>query len=333
MDTFSNLHQALRVLYTEMMPLCSDMTAVAKGIAGLGALFYVAYRGWQSLAKAEPIDVFPLLRPFAIGLCILYFPTIVLGTMNAVLSPIVRGTNDILKSQVLDMEQLKKDKDAIEREKMLRNPEEAYLVSDEAFDKAIDDLGWSPKDIATMAGMYAQRSWYKLEQSIQKAFLNLLELIFQAAALVIDCLRTFFLIVLSILGPIAFAFSVYDGFQNTLVAWLTRYISIYLWLPVADIFSSILAKLQVLMIQKDIAEMTADPNYIPQGTDGVYITFMLIGIVGYFTIPSVAGWIVQAGGMGNYGQNVSNSARRGVAFASGTAGAASGNIAGKILKR
>lgn len=333
MDTFTNLHQALRVLYTEMMPLCSGMTAVAKGIAGLGALFYVAYRVWQSLAKAEPIDVFPMLRPFAIGLCILYFPTIVLGTMNAVLSPIVRGTNGILKSQVLDMEQLKKDKDTLEREKMLRNPDEAYLVSDESFDKAIDDLGWSPKDIATMAGMYTQRSWYKLEQSIQKAFLNLLELIFQAAALVIDCLRTFFLIVLSILGPIAFAFSVYDGFQNTLVAWLTRYISIYLWLPVADIFSSILAKLQVLMIQKDIAEMTADPNYIPQGTDGVYITFMLIGIVGYFTIPSVAGWIVQAGGMGNYGQNVSSSARKGVAFASGTTGAASGNITGKILKR
>lgn len=333
MDTFTNLHQALRVLYTEMMPLCSDMTAVAKGIAGLGALFYVAYRVWQSLAKAEPIDVFPMLRPFAIGLCILYFPTIVLGTMNAVLSPIVRGTNSILKSQVLDMEQLKKDKDAIEREKMLRNPEEAYLVSDEAFDKAIDELGWSPNDIATMAGMYAQRSWYKLEQSIQKAFMNLLELLFQGAALIIDCLRTFFLIVLSILGPIAFAFSVYDGFQSTLVAWLTRYISIYLWLPVSDIFSSILAKLQALMIQKDIAEMTADPNYIPQGTDGVYITFMLIGIVGYFTIPSVAGWIVQAGGMGNYGQNVSSSARKGVAVASGTAGAASGNITGKILKR
>ena len=46
------------------------MAGVAKGIAGLGALFYVAYRVWQSLARAEPIDVFPMLRPFAIGLCI-----------------------------------------------------------------------------------------------------------------------------------------------------------------------------------------------------------------------------------------------------------------------
>ena len=37
---FDNLHQVLRVLYDEMMPLCGNMTGVAQGIAGLGALFY-----------------------------------------------------------------------------------------------------------------------------------------------------------------------------------------------------------------------------------------------------------------------------------------------------
>lgn len=330
MDTFDNLHQALRVLYIEMIPLCSDMTGIAKAIAGLGALFYVSYRVWQSLARAEPIDVYPLLRPFAIGLCILFFPTLILGTMNAVLSPIVRGTNQMLETQVLDMEQLKKDKDRIEMEIMLRNPDEAFLVSDEAFDKAIEELGWGPKDLAVIGGMYAQRSWHQMKKSIEQAFLNFLELVFNAAALIIDCLRTFFLIVLSILGPIAFAFSIYDGFQSTLTTWLTRYISIYLWLPVADIFSTILAKLQALMLQKDIAEMAADPNYIPQGTNGIYITFMLIGIVGYFTIPSVAGWIVQAGGMGNYGKNVHSAAMKGTSIAGGALGASGGNILGRI---
>ena len=70
---FDNLHQVLRNLYQEMMPLCGDMIGVAKGIAGLGALFYVAYRVWKALANAEPIDVFPLLRPFAIGLCVMFF--------------------------------------------------------------------------------------------------------------------------------------------------------------------------------------------------------------------------------------------------------------------
>ena len=55
---FDNLHQILQNLYVEMMPLCSKMTGVARGLAGLGALFYVAYRVWQALARAEPVDVF-----------------------------------------------------------------------------------------------------------------------------------------------------------------------------------------------------------------------------------------------------------------------------------
>ena len=39
-----------------MMPLCGDMLDVAKGLAGLGALFYVAVRVWQSLARMSMIE-------------------------------------------------------------------------------------------------------------------------------------------------------------------------------------------------------------------------------------------------------------------------------------
>ncbi len=95
---FDNLHQILRSLYEQMVPLCGDMAGVAKGIAGLGA-FYVAYRVWQSLARAEPIDVFPMLRPFAIGLCIMFFPTVVLGTINSIMSPVVQGTAKMLEAR------------------------------------------------------------------------------------------------------------------------------------------------------------------------------------------------------------------------------------------
>ena len=49
---FENLHTLLRSLYDEMMPLCANMAGVARAIAGLGALFYIAYRVWQSLARA-----------------------------------------------------------------------------------------------------------------------------------------------------------------------------------------------------------------------------------------------------------------------------------------
>ena len=329
---FENLHQILRSLYDEMMPLCEDMAGVAKGIAGLGALFYVAYRVWQSLARAEPIDVFPMLRPFAIGLCIMFFPTVVLGTLSGVLSPIVQGTAQMLEAETLDMNEYREQKDKLEYEAMKRNPETAYLVSNEEFDKQLEELGWSPDDLVTMAGMYIERSMYQMKKGVRDFFRELLELLFQAAALVIDTQRTFFLVVLSILGPIAFAISVWDGFQSTLTQWICRYVQVYLWLPVSDMFSTILAKIQVLMLQSDIERMQADPNFSLDSSDGVYIVFMIIGIIGYFTIPTVSGWIIQAGGMGNYGRNVNQTDGKAGGFAGSVAGATAGNVAGRVGK-
>ena len=325
-----NLHTILRVLYDDMMVLCYPMSQVAMAIAGIGALLYIAYRVWQSLAQAEPIDLFPLMRPFAIGICILLFPTLVLGTLNNILSPIVQGTHKMLEGQTMDMEQYRIQKEELEKEAMLRNPETAYLVSDEEFDRQLDELGWSTIDTASRLGMYVEVGMYNLEKKIRDAFRSLLELIFAAASLLIDTVRTFFLVVLSILGPVAFAFSVWDGFQSTLGQWFTRYISVYLWLPVSDLFSTLLAKLQVLMLQNDIQELQNNPDYSIDNSNSVYIIFMLIGIIGYFTVPTVAGWIVQAGGAGNFSRNLNRTATKTGGLAAGAGGAVLGNIGGRL---
>ena len=328
---FENLHQILHTLYQEMMPLCSNLTGVAKGIAGLGALFYVAAKVWQALARAEPIDVYPLLRPFAIGLCIMFFPTFVLGTINTVLSPVVKGCHGMLETQTFDMNKYREQKDKLEYEANKRNPEMAYLVDKEEFDKKLDELGWSAGDLITMGGMYIDRAEYRMKQNIRKWFQELLELLFQSAGLVIDTIRTFFLIVLSILGPIAFAISVYDGFQSTLTQWITRYISVYMWLPVSDLFSSVLARIQVLMLTKDIEAMN-DPTFIPDSTNTVYMVFLIIGIFGYFTIPTVANWIIMAGGVSGANRAMNTTAAKAGNVAAAGAGAAVGNVAGKLIK-
>ena len=328
---FENLHQILHTLYQEMMPLCSNLTGVAKGIAGLGALFYVAAKVWQALARAEPIDVYPLLRPFAVGLCIMFFPTFVLGTINTVLSPVVKGCHGMLETQTFDMNKYREQKDKLEYEANKRNPETAYLVDKEEFDKKLDELGWSAGDLITMGGMYIDRAEYRMKQNIRRWFQELLELLFQSAGLVIDTIRTFFLIVLSILGPIAFAISVYDGFQSTLTQWITRYISVYMWLPVSDLFSSVLARIQVLMLTKDIEAMS-DPTFIPDSSNTVYMVFLIIGIFGYFTIPTVANWIIMAGGVSGANRAMNTTAAKTGNVAAAGAGAAVGNVAGRLIK-
>ena len=324
---FDNLHQILANLYQDMIPLCSKMIGVAKGLAGLGALFYVAYRVWQALSRAEPIDVFPLLRPFAIGLCIMFFPTLVLGTINAVMSPIVKGTHTILESQTMDMKAYQQQKDNLEYEARVREGK-AWLVDDKVYDQKMKDLGIT--DTPEIISMWGERLWYDIKAWFRQVIRDFFELLFNASALVIDTIRTFFLVVLAILGPIAFAFSIYDGFQATLTQWLTRYISVYLWLPISDIFSSVLARIQTLMLEQDIA-LLQDPNYIPDGSNGVYIVFLIIGIIGYFTIPTVAGWIIQSGGAGAYGSAVNKTASKAGGIAGGVAGSVAGNVGGRLL--
>ena len=335
---FASLHDLLRSTYDEMMPLCAQMSGIAKGIAGLGALFYIALRVWASIARAEPIDVFPLLRPFVLGFCIMFFPTVVLGTMNAVLSPVVQGTEAMVHQQENTLAQLVKRRDKLQEAAYLKNPETAYLVSNEKFDEKIEEMGIiGPEDAVTIAGMYAERAAYQTKQWFMQLFRDFMELLYNAAGLIIDTLRTFILIVLSILGPVVFGISVWDGLSGSLSAWFSRYISVYLWLPVSSILSALLAKIQVLMVQKDIAALSS-ANYVPDSGTWYYIVFFLIGIVGYFCVPTVAGWIIEAGGgIGAYGRNVNSVAKSGAqgAYTGGKAsaagmGAAVGNIGGRI---
>lgn len=303
--TADNLHAILRTLYAEMMRLCIPMTRVAMAIAGIGALLYIAYRVWQALAQAEPIDFFPLLRPFAIGICILFFPTLVLGTMNGILSPLVQATHTLMDGQTLDMNEWQKKRQELEMEHADRLPADSYHARDEQMERELGELGLDDTTQQTLDRMEQERTSWSVKGIVFKAFSWILELLFAAASVILDVLRTFYLIVLSILGPIAFAISVYDGFQNTLVQWFSKYISIYLWLPIADLFSAIISRLQALSMQHDTALMAQNYNWYFDSANSIRLIFILTAICGYLCIPSIASWVVQANGFSSYNKTIS----------------------------
>ena len=91
------------------------------------------------------------------------------------------------------------------------------------------------------------------------------------------------------------------------------------------------------MVQKDIAALSS-ANYVPDSGTWYYIVFFLIGIVGYFCVPTVAGWIIElVAVLGLMVGNVNSVAKSGAqgAYLGGKAsaaglGAAVGNIGGRI---
>ncbi|WP_373428950.1 conjugative transposon protein TraJ [Flavobacterium sp. SORGH_AS_0622] len=310
-DDMQSLHSVLDQLYDEMMPLCSNLLAVGQGIAGFGAVWYIASRVWRHIANAEPIDFYPLFRPFAIGFCIMIFPS-VLALINGVMKPTVTATAAMVAGSNNAVAVLLKEKEKAIKE---TDPWKMYVGATGAGDR---DKWYKytheedPSDESMLAGIgndvkfAMEKASYSFRNSVKEWLSEVLRVLFESAALCIDTLRTFQLVVLSILGPLVFGIAVFEGFQHTLTVWLARYINIYLWLPVANIFGAIIGKIQELMLKLDLSQVEATGDTFFSRTDIAYLIFMIIGIIGYFTVPSVANYIVHAAGGGALGQKVTS---------------------------
>lgn len=339
----NSLHGVLDQLYDEMMPLCNNLLGVGQGIAGFAAIWYIGSRVWRHIASAEPIDFYPLLRPFVIGFCIMIFPS-VLDLINGVMKPTVTATASMVdgSNKAIGL-LLQKKEEAIKS----TNSWQMYVGESGngdqdrwykyTHDNANPDNEGMIEGIGNDVKFAMAKASFNFRNSVKEWMSEVLRVLFEAASLCIDTLRTFQLVVLSILGPLVFGIAVFDGFQHTLTVWLARYINIYLWLPVANIFGSIIGKIQEKMLQLDIAQVNDYGDTFFSRTDMAYLVFMIIGIVGYFTVPSVANYIVHAGGGGALSQKVTtifsnstNSAISSVSTGTGMMADAMGNAAGRM---
>ncbi|MDB5006236.1 MAG: traJ [Mucilaginibacter sp.] len=290
-------------VYSQMLPLCSQLIGAARGIAGFAALWYIGSRVWQQIARAEPLDFYPLLRPFALGMAVMLFPAVI-ALMNGALQPVVSATASMVQQSNTAVAQLLAQKEAAVK---ASSAYQMYVGTDGNGDQDKwyryshpDDPNHNNEGMLDGIGndvkfWMAQQS-YNFRNNIKQWLSEVLEVVYAAASLCINTIRTFFLIVLAILGPLVFGLSVFDGFQHSLHQWLARYINIFLWLPIANIFGSIIGKVQENMLKLDIAQIQSAGDTFFSSTDTAYSIFLLIGIVGYFSVPTVANFVVHAHG-------------------------------------
>lgn len=270
-----SLHRVLDRLYGEMVPLANGLISVARALAGFAALWYISYRVWGHIARSEPIDLYPLLRPFALGMAIMAFPQ-VLGLINGLMEPVIAATSEMVEGSNQAI--------AVHIAEMESEEPEPYM--NYTHERAGKEYPESAAEMNLWERMANEVFVSNLRAVFNKLVSEFLQVIFFAAALCINTIRTFQLVVLSILGPIVFGLSVFDGFQHTVSAWFARYINVSMWLPVANIFGAVIAKIQLNM-------MVLDGDFM---SSIGYLVFMVIAIIGYVTVPNVAGFIVQPGG-------------------------------------
>lgn len=334
-DDLKGMQPVLDNVYSQMLPLCGNLIGTARGIAGFAALWFIASRIWRQIAAAEAIDFYPLLRPFALGIAILLFPAVI-ALMNGVLQPVVSATASMVQSSNTAIAQLIKQKE------LAVKSSDAYQMYEGADGNGDQDKWYKythPDDpdgdnegvfdgIGNDIKFWAAKQSYAFRNSIKQWLSEVLEVVYSAASLCINTVRTFFLVVLAILGPLVFGLAVFDGFQHSLHQWLARYINIFLWLPIANIFGAIIGKVQENMLKLDISQIQNQGDTFFSSTDTAYLVFLLIGILGYFSVPTVANFIVHAHGQNGMLQRV-NSVTTGAATTvistSSSTGAATGD--------
>lgn len=289
---FTSMEEAVKTAFTEVLQGMGNLGDVASAIAGIGAALYIGMRVLGHFARAESIDVFPLLRPFAIGFLVLNF-TIVTDFLGALMKPVEQVTQNMVDIQLTRIQQLEQLRQQKIQEKMAQlDKEMGDEVSNWSFGQAL------------MLVVEKTRQYFN--EGLQSFLKNIFYALFLAARLVILTARAFFLIVLTIVGPLSFALAIFTGFQDSHLMWIARYVQISLWYPMANILGTIVTYLQAKVITLEYLELTNNVPTEAQSGELIYIVFMIIATLCYLTIPTIASYIISSSGVAGALQRMTN---------------------------
>jgi hypothetical protein len=133
------------------------------------------------------------------------------------------------------------------------------------------------------------------------ALRQILESFFEVLVYLIAFLRTVFCVLLVIFGPLVFAISIFDGFQDNYLQWIARFVNVNLYLPIALLILSIVQEILIYVLELEIVQINSMLIYLPQQFYVSNLIVPICGIIGMAMVPKIASWIVQASGTNSGG--------------------------------
>lgn len=262
---------------------------MARAIGGIAAFFYISKRIYEQLIADNPVYILPLLRPFALLLVITFWGPFV----NLLMVP-TKGLTNLSEAVYADKKHIVKQKLDEKQQVILTTDLPIFYENEEKeaqlWDKGINLL-LTTYNIVTGRAIQNQINFY-----IMDAIRQLFETIFEVLVYLIAFLRTVFCILLVIFGPLVFALSIFDGFQDNYLQWIARFINVNLYLPIALLVLSLVQEILIFVLDTEIAQISAMPVYQPQL---FYVSSLIVpicGIIGMALVPKIASWIIQASG-------------------------------------
>ena len=120
------------------------------------------------------------------------------------------------------------------------------------------------------------------------------------------------LILLTLLGPFAFALAILPPFSNAIASWIGRFINVSLWIPICQIicwlFYYILDALGNVMIT------THD-----MGISWTLVTISVVFLLCIMGVPKIANFVIESAGAGGIHDNINSALKSAGMFAVGKA--------------
>ncbi len=262
---------------------------MARAIGGIAAFFYISKRIYEQLIADNPVSILPLLRPFALVLVITFW-----GPFVNLLQVPTKGLTKLSEAVYADKKHIVKQRLDEKHDAILAADLPVFYENEEKeaalWDKGINLLLTS-YNIITGRAIQNQINFY-----IMDAIRQVLESFFEVLVYLIAFLRTVFCVLLVIFGPLVFAISIFDGFQDNYLQWIARFVNVNLYLPIALLILSLTQEILIYVLELEIEQINAMAIYLPQQFYVSNLVVPICGIIGMAMVPKIASWIVQASG-------------------------------------
>ncbi|WP_159516903.1 hypothetical protein [Sunxiuqinia indica] len=262
---------------------------MARAIGGIAAFLYISKRIYEQLIADNPISLLPLLRPFALVLVISFW-----GPFVQLLMVPTKGLTKLSEAIYADKKHLVAERLEEKQEAIFYADLPAFQENQEKeatlWDKGINMLLTSYNIISGRA-LQHQINFYLMDSVRQ-----LMESLFEALVYLVAFLRTIFCVLLVIFGPLVFAISIFDGFQDNYLGWIARFVNVNLYLPIALVILSLVQEVLIFVLEAEIASIKASLIYMPSMYYVSNLVVPICGIVGLLMVPKIASWIISASG-------------------------------------
>lgn len=267
---------------------------LARAIGGIAAFFYISKRIYEQLIADNPVSILPLLRPFALVLVITFWGPFV----NLLLTP-TKGLTELSEAVYVDKKHIVKEK-LEEKQQAILSTDLPLFYENEEKEAALWDKGvnllLTTYNIISGRAIQNQINFYLMD-----AIRQLLESLFEVLVYLIAFLRTVFCVLLVIFGPLVFALSIFDGFQDNYLQWIARFVNVNLYLPIALLILSIVQEILIYVLDMEITQINTMLIYQPRLFFVSNLIVPVCGIVGMAMVPKIASWIVSASGTNSGG--------------------------------